>query len=79
MPELAIGALLFLRGDVEKARSIDQRSYSEEQIFDSMLLPPTDRPYFTEGFPCICRCSTRSVSPRSTAHQPRDTSRLPRR
>ncbi len=51
MPELAIGALLFLRGDVEKARSIDQRSYSEEQIFDSMLLPPTDRPYFTEGFP----------------------------
>lgn len=51
MPELAEGALLFLRGDVEKARTLDTRSYSEEQVFDSMLLPTTDRPYFTPGFP----------------------------
>lgn len=51
MPELAEGALLFLRGDVEKARSISERSYSETQVFDSMLLPSTDRPYFTRGFP----------------------------
>jgi hypothetical protein len=52
MPELAEGALLFLRGDVEKARSVDSRSYSEKQVFDSMLLPEaTERPYFTPGFP----------------------------
>ena len=51
MPELAAGAMLFLRGDVEKARSISERSYSETQVFDSMLLPTTERPYFTEGFP----------------------------
>ncbi|MGC2299789.1 MAG: hypothetical protein WA476_13365 [Acidobacteriaceae bacterium] len=51
MPELAEGALMFLRGDVEKARKIDQRSYSRQQVFDSMLLPSTERPYFTPGFP----------------------------
>jgi hypothetical protein len=52
MPELAAGALLFLRGDVEKARSMVERSYTQQQVFDSMLLPPTtDRPYFTPGFP----------------------------
>ncbi len=51
MPELAEGALMFLRGDVEKAQSIEQRSYSEQQVFDSMLLPMTERPYFTPGFP----------------------------
>jgi hypothetical protein len=51
MPELAAGAMLFLRGDVEKARSISERSYSETQVVDSMLLPSTERPYFTEGFP----------------------------
>lgn len=51
MPELAEGALLFLRGDVEKARTLSTRSYSTQQVYDSMLLPMTDRPYFTPGFP----------------------------
>jgi hypothetical protein len=51
MPELAEGALMFLRGDVEKARRVEERSYSEQQVFDSMLLPVTERPYFTPGFP----------------------------
>jgi hypothetical protein len=51
MPEMAEGALMFLRGDVEKAHSIEERSYSEQQVFDSMLLPGTERPYFTPGFP----------------------------
>ena len=51
MPEIAAGALMFLRGDVEKARSISERSYSESQVFDSMLIPGTERPYFTSGFP----------------------------
>ena len=52
MPQLAAGALMFLRGDVTVARSTVERSYTREQVFDSaLLLPATDRPYFTPGFP----------------------------
>jgi len=51
MPELAAGALLFLRGDVAKAHNVSERTYSEQQVFDSMLIPATERPYYTEGFP----------------------------
>ena len=51
MPELAAGALAFLRGDIEKAHSIRERSYTEKQVFDSMLIPSTERPYYTPGFP----------------------------
>ena len=51
LPELAAGALLFLRGDVEKAKQTVDRSYTRQQVFDSMLLPSTERPYFTPGFP----------------------------
>jgi len=51
MPELAAGALLFLRADVEKAKQTVDRSYTRQQVFDSMLLPSAERPYFTPGFP----------------------------
>jgi hypothetical protein len=51
MPELAAGALMFLRGDVQKARKASERSYSEGQVFDSMLLPGSERPSFTPGIP----------------------------
>jgi hypothetical protein len=51
MPELAAGALMFLRGDVAKARSEVDRSYTADQVFDTMILPTGDRPYFTAGFP----------------------------
>ena len=51
MPELAEGALMFLRDDVEKAHDIAERSYTQKQVFDSMILPSTERPYFTPGFP----------------------------
>jgi hypothetical protein len=52
MPQLAAGALMFLRGDVSPANSTVQRSYTRDQVFDSVLLvPATDRPYFTPGFP----------------------------
>lgn len=51
MPELAAGALEFLRGDVAKARTTSERSYSEQEVFDSMLIPTTERPYYTDGFP----------------------------
>ena len=51
MPELAEGALMFLRGDVRKAVSTDTRTYSRQQVADSMILPAGDRPFFTAGFP----------------------------
>ena len=52
MPQLAAGALMFLRDDVSPAKSIVARSYTRDQVFDSaLLLPATDRPYFTPGFP----------------------------
>jgi hypothetical protein len=51
MPELAAGALLFLRADVEKAHSTLDRSYSQKEVFDSMLIPATERPFYTQGFP----------------------------
>jgi hypothetical protein len=51
MPELAAGALLFLRGDVDQAKQTVDRTYTTQQVYDSMLLPGTERPYFTPGFP----------------------------
>jgi hypothetical protein len=51
MPELAAGALMFLRADVAKAHTTSERSYSEKEVFDSMLIPATERPYYTPGFP----------------------------
>jgi hypothetical protein len=51
MPELASGALLFLRSDVAPARELTTRSLDPKQVFDSILLPWSERPYFTLGFP----------------------------
>ncbi|MBI5768494.1 MAG: cellulase family glycosylhydrolase [Verrucomicrobia bacterium] len=52
LAQLAPGALLFLRGDVTAARSVLTRSYTREQVIDSIRLDPREhRPYFTPGFP----------------------------
>ena len=51
MPELAEGALMFLRSDVSKAAETNTRTYSRKQVTDSMILPAGDRPFFTPGFP----------------------------
>jgi hypothetical protein len=51
MAQLAAGALMFVRGDVRAARQTIQRSYSRQQVQDSIRLPGTERPYFTPGFP----------------------------
>jgi hypothetical protein len=51
MPELAAGALSFLRGDVSPARTTLTRTYSEQQVFASYRLWQKDGPYFTPGFP----------------------------
>lgn len=42
---------MFLRPDVKPAVNTVIRSYSTEQIYESLRLPHSDRPYFTPGFP----------------------------
>jgi hypothetical protein len=51
MAQMAAGALMFVRGDLEPAKQTVERSYSREQVMDSRFLPGTERPYFTPGFP----------------------------
>ncbi|UFU02845.1 hypothetical protein LQF12_15375 [Ruania suaedae] len=51
MPQLAAGALIFSRPDVRPARETLTRSYSTEQVLESIRLPESARPYFTPGFP----------------------------
>jgi hypothetical protein len=51
MPEMAAGALMFLRGDIQPAKATVERSYSREEGWDSLRLGGTNRPFFTPGFP----------------------------
>jgi hypothetical protein len=51
MSQMAAGALLFLRGDVRPAARTVGRSYTREQVIESIRLPWSEQPYFTPGFP----------------------------
>jgi hypothetical protein len=51
MIQMKVGALLFNRADVKPAKDVFARSYSHEQVVESMRLPEAERPYFTPGFP----------------------------
>jgi len=51
MSQLAACAAIFLRGDVSTARSVQTRSYSSEQVIESLRLPKTEAPNFTPGMP----------------------------
>jgi hypothetical protein len=42
---------MFLRGDVHAARQTVERTYSKEQVMEARLLPRSEQPYFTPGFP----------------------------
>ena len=53
MTEMAAGALLFLRGDVQPARQTVNRTYSREEVLGSRLLPHSEEPWFTPGFPLV--------------------------
>jgi len=50
MTNLAVCALMFLRGDVRPALETVPRSYSMKQVRESIRLPYSERPYFTPGF-----------------------------
>lgn len=51
MSQLPAGALTFLRADVQPAQRTLTRSYSREQVLDSVRMTWKDAPYFTPGFP----------------------------
>jgi hypothetical protein len=51
MAELPVGALIFLRHDVQTAEKKIERTYSTQQINESLRLPDSEDPYFTPGFP----------------------------
>jgi hypothetical protein len=44
---------MFIRGDVEAARQTITRTYTRQQVWDSRLLPNTQRPWFTPGYPVL--------------------------
>ena len=50
MTNLAACAIMFLRADVRAAVETVARSYTTEQIYESMRMPSSERPYFTPGF-----------------------------
>lgn len=51
MTNLAAGAVMFLRGDVRPAVTTIYRSYSMEQVRQSIRYPSSEHPYFTPGLP----------------------------
>lgn len=59
MTQLAAGALMFLRGDVRPAQRTVTRSYTREQVIESIRLPGSERPFFTPGFPLLLPLQSR--------------------
>jgi len=51
VPQIAAGALLFLRGDVRSALETAERTYTREQVLESLRLPGAEHPLFTPGMP----------------------------
>jgi len=51
LSQLAAGALMFERGDVQPAQRTLNRSYSREQVIESLRPGKMEAPYFTPGFP----------------------------
>jgi hypothetical protein len=50
MPQMAAGALMFLRGDVSAAAQPLERTYTIEQLRETMLGTEAERPYYTPEF-----------------------------
>lgn len=51
MAQLPVGAMLFLRHDVETARETVERTYSTNQINETLRMSSDEIPYWTPGFP----------------------------
>ena len=75
LSQLAAGALLFVRGDVRAAQRTSSRSYSRQQVIESLRLGSTEWPYFTPGFPLALPLVHGVRTLRSTARRPHPSSR----
>lgn len=51
MSQMPVGALIFSRADVRAAKKLVSRSYSAEQVNETMRMPEAERPFFTPGMP----------------------------
>jgi hypothetical protein len=51
MAQMPVGAMIFLRGDVARARETVTRSYSRDQVLEMMRMPMSAMPSFTPGYP----------------------------
>jgi hypothetical protein len=51
IPQLAAGALIFLRPDVRPADRAVERSYALDQVIESIRMPASERPLYTPGLP----------------------------
>ncbi len=50
MAQIAAGAMLFLRGDVQPAKQKIPRAYTREQVYESIRGSYSARPFFDSGF-----------------------------
>ncbi len=50
MSQMAAGALLFLRGDVASAKTISKRSYTEEEVIESLRMSGNEAPIFDPAY-----------------------------
>jgi hypothetical protein len=51
MIQMKLGALIFSRADIDAAKITVERSYTDEQVNETMRMPERDRPFFTKDFP----------------------------
>ena len=51
MIQMKTGALIFSRADVDPAQTTVERSYTDEQVYETMRMPERERPFFTKDFP----------------------------
>ncbi len=51
MPQMAAGALMYLRGDIARAKVTVERSYTRQQVLENRRTEGLARPLFTPGIP----------------------------
>jgi hypothetical protein len=50
IPQMIAGALMYLRGDVHEANQTVERTYTKEQMAETMRMSVDEAPYYTSGY-----------------------------
>ena len=73
MIESVVCGLSFFRADIQSASKTISRSYTKDEVIDSLLLPSADKPFFTPGFspaiPLIHATRIESLNANPTTYQ----------